>query len=81
VGGVVPEKTQEKRSGLEEIPVIFLDSFIFKDRSLSVLESLVSHLKDVKRYSYHEIAVMLNRDDRTIWTVYHRAMQKRKKHG
>jgi len=29
--------------------------------------------------SYHEIAVMLNRDDRTIWTAYNKAKEKKKK--
>jgi hypothetical protein len=26
--------------------------------------------------SFHEIAVLLNRDDRTIWTCYNRAKKK-----
>ena len=55
-----------------------IPSFIFKDRSVAVLESLVEYLKDVKKLSYHEIALMLNRNDRTIWTVYRRAKLKRK---
>jgi len=52
---------------------------IFKDRTLSVLEAIVEYLKEQKGLSYHEIAEMLNRDDRTVWTCYHRAKQKRKK--
>ncbi len=52
---------------------------IFRDRSLSVLEVLVEFLKNDMELSYHEIAVMLNRDDRTIWTVYNRVQKKRKK--
>ncbi len=55
-----------------------IPSSIFRDRSLSVLEVLVRYLKDEKKLSFHEIAVLLNRDDRTIWTVYSRG---RKKHG
>jgi DNA-directed RNA polymerase specialized sigma24 family protein len=51
---------------------------IFKDRTLSVLEAIVEYLKEQKGLSYHEIAEMLNRDDRTVWTCYHRAKQKRK---
>ncbi len=61
----------------KNIHVLDVPSFIFKDRSLSVLESMVEYLKDVKKFSYHEIALMLNRDDRTIWTVYHRVKDKR----
>ena len=60
----------------ESIPI---PSSIFRDRSLSVLEVLVEYLKDKHQRSFHEIAVLLNRDDRTIWTVYSRVKQKRKK--
>ena len=49
---------------------------IIKNRKLSVLENIVKHLKEVYGLSYHEIAVMLNRNDRTIWTVYNRAKKK-----
>ncbi len=56
-----------------------IPSFVFRDRSVAVLESLVEYLIDVKGLSYHEIAVLLNRNDRTIWTVYHRVKAKRKK--
>jgi len=31
----------------------------------------------MKGLTYHEIAVITNRDDRTIWTVYNRAKKKR----
>lgn len=52
---------------------------IFTDRSLASLEVVVEYLKDKENLSYHEIAILLNRDDRTIWTCYHRAKIKRKK--
>lgn len=61
------------RQGYVNIP-----SFIFRDRSVAVLEALVEYMKEIKKLSYHEIAVMLNRNDRTIWTVYRRAKLKRK---
>ena len=47
------------------------------DRSLSFMESAVFYMKDIKQMTYHEIAASLNRDDRTIWTVYNRAMKKK----
>ncbi len=50
---------------------------IFKERKLSILETIVSYLKDNFDLSFHNIAVMLNRDDRTIWTVYDRGKRKR----
>ena len=56
---------------------ISFPSSVFKDRSLSVLEALSEYLKDKKRLTYHEIAQLLNRDDRTIWTCYKRAKRKR----
>ena len=63
----------------ETILTIDIPSDIFKDRSLSVLEIMVEYLKEQKGLSYHEIAVLLNRDDRTIWTVYNRGKKKRNK--
>ena len=50
---------------------------ILQDRSLSVLENVVSYLKDTFGLTYAKIAVLLNRDDRTIWTVYQRAKKKK----
>lgn len=49
---------------------------IFKDRTFAPLERMATHLKDNNMLSFHEIAVLLNRDDRTIWTCYHRAQKK-----
>jgi hypothetical protein len=46
---------------------------------MSIFESLVGYMKDSLELSYHKIALLLNRDDRTIWTVYQRA--KKKKEG
>lgn len=55
-----------------EIPVS-----IFQDRSLSIFEILVEYLKENFNSNYHKIAVLTNRDERTIWTVYSRAKKKR----
>ncbi|MEK6822288.1 MAG: hypothetical protein AABY13_00540 [Nanoarchaeota archaeon] len=54
----------------------FVPAQIFAERNLSVLETLTQHLKDRLGMSYHDIAVALHRDDRTIWTVYKRAQKK-----
>lgn len=43
---------------------------------LGALESIVLYLKDELNLSYHNIAVLLDRDDRTIWTVYNKAKKK-----
>ena len=45
---------------------------------LSVLEAIVVHLKDQFNLSYHKIGELLERNERTVWTVYNRAMMKRK---
>jgi hypothetical protein len=47
------------------------------DRKVSIFETIVEYLKEHYGLTYHEIAVLLNRDDRTIWTVYNRAVKKR----
>jgi len=49
---------------------------LLSHRILSVLETIVEYVKDTYDLTYHETAVLLNRDDRTIWTVYRRAKLK-----
>jgi len=64
----------------EKLPVkeskFFIPVSIFKDRKFSVLEALVSYLKDNFNLRYSEIAALLTRDERNIWTVYNRAKKK-----
>lgn len=69
-GIIDKEKLMDK--GMIRVPV-----YLFRDRNVAVLEALVEYLKDVHGLSYHEIAVLLNRDDRTIWTAYSRVIKKR----
>ena len=45
-------------------------------RNSSPLESLVKYLKDNLNLSLHEIASLVNRDQRTIWTTYNNAAKK-----
>ncbi len=58
---------------------IWIPVSIFSDTTLSALESIVKFLKEELEISYHEIACLLKRDDRTIWTVYMRAKKKYEK--
>ena len=67
---VTPRKA-EKPEKVIEIPLE-----IFKNRTFAPLESMTTHLKDALKLSFHEIAIVLNRDDRTIWTCYNRAQKK-----
>lgn len=49
---------------------------ILQDRDLSALEAIVVYLKEQHGLTYSQIASMLKRDDRTIWTTYKRAAVK-----
>ena len=49
---------------------------IFQDRRLGLLESLVVHLKEKEGLKFAEIAKLLNRDHRTIWTTHAKARKK-----
>ena len=64
---------------VEEISPYHIPVKILQDRKLSVLENIVSYFKDTFGLTYHKIALLLNRDDRTVWTVYQRALKKRKR--
>ncbi|MBI2650195.1 hypothetical protein HYX04_02675 [Candidatus Woesearchaeota archaeon] len=46
----------------------------------SVLEALVSHLKDVKKMRNRSIAQLLNKNPANIWTIYKRAKNKNNGH-
>lgn len=72
-------KIKQKQKKQEIISSIDIPSIIFRDRNLKVLEVLVEFLKEVKGLNYHDIGLLLNRDERTIWTVYSRAKKKRAK--
>lgn len=50
---------------------------IFSDRKLTVLEHVITYLKEHQSLTYQKIAIMLNRNPRTIWTVYQRVRKKR----
>ena len=50
----------------------------FSNSDLTIFEGLVLFLKE-KDLANHEVALMLHRDDRTIWSVYDRAKKKSKK--
>ena len=49
---------------------------IFSNQKLSALESIVVYLKEKFSLNYSQVAVLLNRDKRTVWTVYQRAKKK-----
>ena len=71
-------KRGKRKKEVEIASSIAVPTSILRDRTLSVLEAIVEYLKEHEQLSFHQIAKLLNRDDRTIWTVYRRAKQKRK---
>jgi len=49
---------------------------IFKNRKLGILEHIVVYLRDACSLSLGDIAHILNRDNRTIWSSYNQAKKK-----
>ena len=45
--------------------------------NLTIYESLVVYLKEQQELTFREIGNLIKRDERNIWTVYHRALKKR----
>lgn len=56
----------------------FFPTLILTNRKLSVLEAIVSYLKDELGLRFSKIATALHRDQRNVWTVYGRAVKKLK---
>ncbi len=67
----------KKKERLEiEQSKYFVDLRIFSDRHLSFLEHLCMYLRERYSLRYRDIAALLGKDDRTIWTVCRRATLK-----
>lgn len=49
---------------------------VMADKKLSILESIVTYLKDTNKLKYKDIARLLNRNIKTITTVYYRAKKR-----
>ena len=60
----------------DSINPMFIPVSVFQDRKVSALEAIVFYLVEVKKLTKHQIANLINRDYRTIWTVYSRANKK-----
>ncbi len=68
---------QKHPSKLVVKPSVFVvPCSILKNRKLSVLENISYYLKNNYKLTYHDVAVLLRKNDRTIWTVYQRALKK-----
>jgi 16S rRNA U1498 N3-methylase RsmE len=71
------KKRVEKEPAVKKAPVVQIPLSVVKDRSLSILEVVVEYLRDVARLTNHQIAIILNRSDKTVSTVYVRTKKKR----
>lgn len=69
--------THLKKTKPEEKKEYSIPITIFSNRTLSTLEHIITYLKEHHKMRYKEIATLLNRDQRTIWTTYQRAKKKR----
>ena len=49
---------------------------VFSTEKLSTLEIIVKYFKENLNKKYHEIALIVNRNDRTIWSTYSNSLKK-----
>ena len=71
------KKRAAKTSSTKKAPVVQIPLSVVTDRSVSILEVVVEYLREQAHFSNHQIAVVLNRSDKTVSTVYMRTKKKR----
>jgi len=71
-------KIKQKEAFKEDKEGISIPISVLKNKELTIFESVISYLRD-KVVKYSEIAKLLNRDQRNIWTIYSRTVKKLKK--
>ncbi len=72
---------KEKKKFLIKESILTIPIDVIKNRKLSVLENTVKYLREHHMLTLHQIAVLLHRDDRTMWTVYARSQRKGREWG
>jgi len=72
---------QTKKIKLRTKSRFFIPLSSFKKDKFSILETVASYLKEQQELTFHEIATLLNKDDRTIWTCYDRYKKKELKNN
>lgn len=74
------KKATEKQKEMIEIEktLVFLPVSILRNRTLTILESMIVYLKE-QGMRYSEIAGLLDRDQRNIWAIYSKAVKKIKR--
>ena len=71
------KRKERNKKIVERLADIKIPPFIFRNTPLSILEAIIDYLKIEQGLNFHEIGVLLDRDERNIWTVYHRAIAKK----
>ena len=71
------ELNDKDKQFLEINQFINLKSSSFSNSNLTIFESLVKYLKEEKGFNFHQISVLLNRNERNIWTIYRNSLKKR----
>jgi len=56
----------------------FIPLKIFAEKKFSILESIVVHLRHEYSLSYRQISALVQRNEKTVWTVYSRAKKRMK---
>ncbi|MGV8169321.1 MAG: hypothetical protein ACP5N3_04665 [Candidatus Nanoarchaeia archaeon] len=67
-------KKAKKTSKTQTSPTIFINTELFKERKLSVLETIAAEL--LKKNSVKKVSELLGKNQMTIWTVKRRAEKK-----
>lgn len=67
---------KKQHASLEIVEGISVPVSIFQNNKLSILECLISFLKEVLHLKNSKIAKLLNRNQSNIWTIYKRAKNK-----
>jgi hypothetical protein len=66
------------RNLIEKEKSTLIPSCIIRDKKLGILECVTKYLREEHKLSYHQVAVLLNRDDRVVWVTYNNAVKKKK---
>lgn len=75
--GVIYRNTKKKMGeNFEKCPSNTVIPFSAFYPELTIFESVVYHLKHDYNLNYRKIAQLLNRNERTVWTVYQRGKKK-----
>lgn len=73
---VTYNKSLKKKFKEESTSNLMIPLSILKNRRFSILESITFYLKEEKKLSLRQISTILNKNPKTIWTVYSRFKKK-----